>query len=67
MVIVPIYSLIKKICNFKANNKNVNFPTQFCVGNMSEIFVYVKYEEASFKRNAYDFSVYLMLLINLKF
>ena len=26
----------KEFFNFKANNKNVNFPTQFCLGGISD-------------------------------
>ena len=26
----------KEIYKFKANNKNVNFPTQFCLGSISD-------------------------------
>ena len=58
----------KEIFKFKAYNKNVNFPTQFCPGNLwkknrkkkkniSEKSDAVKSWEASFRRNAYDFSV----------
>ena len=28
----------KEILKFKANNKNVNFPTQFCLGSISNGF-----------------------------
>ena len=28
----------KKISKFKADDKNVNFPTQFCLGNISNVF-----------------------------
>ena len=28
----------KEICSFKAGNKNVNFPTKFCVGSIYEKF-----------------------------
>ena len=47
----------KKIYKFKANNKNVNFPSQFCVGSMSNKFDYAKSGEVSLKENVYDFSV----------
>ena len=26
----------KEICKFKASNKNVNFPSQFCLGSISK-------------------------------
>ena len=40
---------------FKVDNKNVNFPTQFCLGSISENFDYVESEEVSFKWSVYDF------------
>ena len=57
MVIVAIYLLTEKTYKFKTDDKNVNFPTQFSVGSMSENFDYVKEEEVSLKGNACDFSV----------
>ena len=47
----------KEIYKFKASNKNVNFPSQFCLGSTSNKFDNVESEEASFKGNVYDFSV----------
>ena len=44
----------KEIYKFKADNKIVNFPTQFCLGSLSNNF---ESEELSFKRNIFDFSV----------
>ena len=50
MVIVVIYSLTeKKSDKCKADNKNGNFPTPFCLGNISEKFDYIESEEISFK------------------
>ena len=46
----------KEIFKLKADNKNVNFPTQFCLGSILEM---------SLKGNVYDFSVITMSLINL--
>ena len=46
----------KEICKFKANNKNVNFPTQFCLGSISEKFGSVESREVSFKEDVYGFS-----------
>ena len=40
-----------------ANNKNVNFPTQFCLGSISQRFDYFESKEVSFKGNVYDLSV----------
>ena len=46
----------KGIYNFKAGNKATNFPTQFCLGSISNKFN-VDAEEVSLKRNVYDFSI----------
>ena len=42
----------KKIYKFEANNKNVNFPNQFCLGSISN-----KCRGRYLKGNVYDFSV----------
>ena len=49
------YSFVnrKEIFRFKADNKNVNFPTQFCLVTISNKFGYIN----SRKFNLYDFSV----------
>ena len=47
----------KQIYKFKASNKNVNFPSQFCLGNLSDKSDYVDSQELSLKGNVYDFSV----------
>ena len=47
----------KEIFKFKANNKNVNFPTQFFLGSISNGFSGTESEEVSFNGNLYDFSV----------
>ena len=41
----------------KADNKNVNFPTQFCVGNISNGISAIESREISLNGNVYDFSV----------
>ena len=49
----------KKFINLKLV-KNVsisNFPSQFCLGNISNKFDYVDSEEVSLKGNVYEFSV----------
>ena len=33
----------KEILRFKANNKNVNFPTRFCLGSISDGFSATKF------------------------
>ena len=42
----------KEIIRFKADNKNVNFPTWFCLGSISDGF-----REVSLNAIVYDFSV----------
>ena len=41
----------KEIYKFKADNKNVNFPTQFCLGNISNKFDAVHSREVCLKGN----------------
>ena len=47
----------KEIYKFKAGNKNVNFPSQFCLEGISNKFGAIDSREVSLKGNAYDFSV----------
>ena len=47
----------KKIFKFKADNKNVNFPTQFCLGSISNGFSATESREVSSKGNVYNVSV----------
>ena len=47
----------KKSLNFKADNKNINFPSQFCLGSISNGFSTTESREVSLNRNVYDFSV----------
>ena len=47
----------KEFFRLKANNKNVNFPTQFCLENISNGFGATESEEVSLKENLYDFSI----------
>ena len=46
-----------EIFKFKVENKNVNFPTQFCLGSMSNGFSALESREVSLKVNVYNFSV----------
>ena len=41
----------------KANNKNVDLPSQFCLGSMSNKFCAIYSTKVSLKENGYDFSV----------
>ena len=47
----------KEISKFKTNNKNVNFPAQFCLGSISNRSRATESREVSLNGNAYDFSV----------
>ena len=47
----------KEIFKFKASNKNINFPTQFYLGSISNGFGAFESREVSFNGNVYDFSV----------
>ena len=42
---------------FKANNQNVNFPTQFSLGSISNGFGAAESRKVSLKRTVYYFSV----------
>ena len=42
---------------FKADNKKFNFPTQFCLGSISNGFSATESREVSLNGNVYDFSV----------
>ena len=46
-----------KIFKFKADNKNVIFPTQFCIGSISNGFRATDSTEIPLNGNVYDFSV----------
>ena len=47
----------KEIYKFKADNKNMDFPTQFCLRSISNKFDSDDIKEVSFTGNVYDFSV----------
>ena len=47
----------KEIFKFKANNKNVNFLTQFGLGSISNGFIATESKEISLNGNVFDFSV----------
>ena len=47
----------KEIYKLKASNKSNNFPSQYCLGSISNEFDRVDTKEVSFKGNVYDFSV----------
>ena len=47
----------KETFKLKPDNKNVNFPTQFCVESISNGFSATESKEVSLNGNVYDFSV----------
>ena len=47
----------KEIFKFKADNKSVNFPTQFYLGSISNWFSATESREVSLDGNVYNFSV----------
>ena len=47
----------KEIFKFKVDNKNVNFPTQFCLGSISNGFSALECREVSINGNVYDILV----------
>ena len=67
MIIVICWLTEKKIHKFKEDDKNVKFPTQFCLGNISNKFDYVKPEEVSLTENVYDFSIDYNAILNLTY
>ena len=48
----------KEIFKFKADNKSVNFPTQFCLQSISNGYSATKSREGSLNENVYEFSVH---------
>ena len=47
----------KGVFKFKADNKNANFPTQFCLRKISNGFSATESKEVSLNENVYDLSV----------
>ena len=47
----------KEIYKLKAIDKNVNFPTQFCLESVCNKLGAIDSKEVSLKENVYDFSV----------
>ena len=47
----------KEFFEFKADNKNVNFPTRFCLGSISDGFSATESREVSLNGSVSDFSV----------
>ena len=46
-----------EIIKFKTDNKNINFPTWFCLGSISDWFSATEFREVSSNENVYGLSV----------
>ena len=58
MLVIVICLLVeKKSLNLKPKTNNVNFPTQFCLGSISNGFRATESREVSLNGNVYDFTV----------
>ena len=57
LIIVICLLIEKKSLSLKPTRKNVNFPTQFCLGNISNGFSATESREVSLNGNLYYFSV----------
>ena len=47
----------EEIFKFKADSKNINFPTQFCLESISNAFSTTESRDVSLNGTVYDFSV----------
>ena len=56
LIIVICLLMEKKSLSLKGDNENVNFPTQFCFGNISNGFSAAESREVSLNGNVYYFS-----------
>ena len=57
----------KETFKFKADNKNVNFPTPFCLGGISNKFSATESREVPLKEMFMIFQSITILLINLTY
>ena len=58
MLLIAIRLLMEKnVFKLKAYNKNINFPSQFCLGSISNEFSATGSREVSLDGNMHDFSV----------
>ena len=55
--IVTCLFMGKKIYKFKANNKSANFPTQFCLGSISNKFGTINSRKVPLEGNLNNFTV----------
>ena len=69
LVLILVKQIVngKEILKFKADNKNVNFPTQFCLGSMSNGLSASESREVSLNGNVYEFSFDYNSIENLTF
>ena len=69
LVLILVKQIVngKEILKFKADNKIVNFPTQFCLGSMSNGLSVSESREVSLNGNVYEFSVDYNSIGNLTF
>ena len=63
-MIILICLLTEKKSMFKADNKNVNFPTQFCLGRISKKLMLLNVEKCFLKEMYTNLQSIAMLLIN---
>ena len=57
MLIIIICLLMEKKSLILKPKKEINFPTQFCLGSMPNEFSTTEFKEVSLKGNVYHFSV----------
>ena len=57
LTIVICLLMEKKSLNYKAHNKNINFPTKFCLQSISNGFTNAESREVSLNENVNDCSV----------
>ena len=57
LIIVVCLLMEKKSLSLELTKKNINFPTQFCLGTISNRFNATESREVSLNGNVYDFSV----------
>ena len=65
VMIIVVCLLTKKTYKFKADNKNVGFPTQFCLRSISNTFNFMEPYRSIFTMDCMIFQLIAMLLINL--
>ena len=64
MIISYLFVNGKEIFKFNTNNKNVNLPTKFCLGSISNGFGATSSRDISLKGNVYNLSVNYNAIVN---